>query len=186
MTNCSLAQVRKRAVSRNCSWTTARPVFFDHREVATLEGDLFTDVDKLVGQLAEAFVTINPLTDRSQLIGGDAFTKVLAAEPSLEDEVWPPADGLAPLLGLKELFAEVTATDPVDGTHFLEDLLTALLELREVGVHVRLCIDTIHIHQKKRERNLSEFQKPESPRLFCPAPVAKEFSSTSSPRVAVS
>jgi hypothetical protein len=66
-----LAQVRKRAVSRNCSSTTAIPVFFDGGKASGLPGDLLADVDQLVGQLPEALVAFHPLPDRLDLIGGN-------------------------------------------------------------------------------------------------------------------
>ena len=129
MTNCSLAQLRKRVVSRNCSWTTARPVFFNRWKASGLQSDLLADIDELVGQPAEAFVAFDPLPDWFELIGSHTFAEVFAAEPSLQDVVGAPAYGLAALLGLEVLLAEVPATNPIDGAHFLEDLLAALLEL---------------------------------------------------------
>jgi hypothetical protein len=100
-----------------------------------LQGDLLADVDELVGQPAETLVTGDPLPNGFQLIGGDAFAEVFAAEPPLQDVIRAPAEGLVSLLGLEELFAEVAPAHPIDGPHGLEDLLAALLELWEVGVH---------------------------------------------------
>ena len=151
MANCSLAQVRKRVVSWNCSWTTARPAFFDGWKASGLQGDLLAHVDKLIGQLAEAFVALHPLPDRFELIGGNAFAEILAAEPPLQVVVRTSADDFARLFGLEELFAEMPAANPIDGPHFLEDLLAALLQLGQVCAHASLCICPIHTHQKQRE-----------------------------------
>jgi len=100
-----------------------------------LEGDLLADIHKLIGQLPEALVALDSLADGFELIGGDTFAEVLAAEPPLQDVVRTPADGSAPLLGLEELFAQVPAAQLIDGPHFLEDLLATLVETREVFAH---------------------------------------------------
>jgi hypothetical protein len=125
MANCSLAQVRNRVVSPNRSWSAARPVFFDGRQAASLQCDLFGDIDELVSQLPEALVTIDPLADRLNLVGPDSLAKVLPLKPSLQDVVRPAADTFPTLLGLEVLLTEMAAANLINLPHVLEDLLTA-------------------------------------------------------------
>ena len=139
-------------VSRNCSWTTATPVFFERRQVSGLEGDLLADLHKLIGQLPEALVAFDSLADGFELIGRDAFAEVLAAEPTLQDVVRTPADGFAPLLGLEELLAEVPAAELIDGPHFLEDLLATLVETGEVVAHGVLLYSYYTTRREKKKK----------------------------------
>jgi hypothetical protein len=96
------------------------------------------DSSKLSGQLLEPLVTLDALANGLDLVGRDAFAEVFAIEPSLEDIVGALPAGFALAGGLEELPAQMAAAEAVDGGHFLEDLLPAVLELGQIGV--RGCI----------------------------------------------
>jgi hypothetical protein len=100
-----------------------------------LERYLLGDSRKLLSQLLEALVALDPLANGFDLIGRDAFTEVFAFEPSLQDIVGALAAGFALAGGFEELPAQMAAAKAVDGCHFLEDLPPTGLKFGQVRVH---------------------------------------------------
>ena len=131
-----------------------------------LERYLLGDSSKLLGQLLEPLVTLDALANGLDLVGRDAFAEVFAFEPSLEDVVGALAAGFALSGGLEELLAQMAAAEAVDGSHFLEDLLPAVLEIRTSLSSWRCCIVSIQHYKKKRKKPLGKLNRSEICHFF--------------------
>lgn len=84
-------------------------------------------------------IIIDLFLDLRSLLSRDPLAEFLTVEKPLENKV---RTALACLAGscLKELFAERTATQMIDGLHITEDEIPFLPESVKMGWHARYCI----------------------------------------------
>jgi hypothetical protein len=76
--------------------------------------------DVVLGQRLEALVIADLLLDLRGLLGGDALGKLFTVEEALEHEIGA-AFGFGSALGAsKELLAQGTAAQAINGLHFLQ------------------------------------------------------------------
>jgi hypothetical protein len=73
--------------------------------------------------------------DFVRLLGGNVAGKLLAPQVPLQNEVGAMGGRFAVLVSPQEMLAEVTATQPVNRTHFFDDLFTFLFQSCEGGCH---------------------------------------------------